>query len=67
MKIKVYKTIILILPAVFYVCETWFPTPMKIQILRQFKNRVLRRISGHKGAEVTREWRKMHNEDLYNF
>ena len=29
-----------------------------------FENRVLRRIFGPKGIEVTREWRKLHNEEL---
>jgi hypothetical protein len=29
-----------------------------------FKNRVLRRIFGPKRDEVTREWRKLHNEEL---
>jgi len=29
-----------------------------------FENRVLRRIFGPKRDEVTREWRKLHNEDL---
>jgi hypothetical protein len=34
-----------------------------------FENRVLRRIFGSKREEVTREWRKLHNEefrDLYS-
>jgi hypothetical protein len=30
-----------------------------------FKNRVLRRIFGPKRDEVTGEWRKLHNEELY--
>jgi len=29
-----------------------------------FENRVLRRIFGPKRVEVTREWRKLHNEEL---
>jgi hypothetical protein len=29
-----------------------------------FENWALRRIAGQKGAEVTREWRKLHNEEL---
>jgi hypothetical protein len=29
-----------------------------------FENRVLRRISGPKGDEVTGEWRKLHSEEL---
>jgi hypothetical protein len=32
--------------------------------LRVFKNRVLRRIFGSEGNEVTGEWRKLHNEEL---
>jgi hypothetical protein len=31
-----------------------------------FENRVLRRIFGSKGDEVTGEWRKLHNEELQN-
>jgi hypothetical protein len=31
-----------------------------------FENRVLRRIFGTKRDEVTREWRKLHNEELHN-
>jgi hypothetical protein len=34
--------------------------------LRMFENRVLRRIFGPKRDEVTGEWRKLHNEELYN-
>jgi hypothetical protein len=33
--------------------------------LRIFKNRVLRRIFGPKRDEVTEEWRRLHNEELY--
>jgi hypothetical protein len=32
--------------------------------LRVFENRVLRRIFGPRRDEVTREWRKLHNEEL---
>jgi len=32
--------------------------------LRVFENMVLRRIFGPKRDEVTREWRKLHNEEL---
>jgi hypothetical protein len=34
--------------------------------LRLFENRVLMRIFGTKGYEVTGGWRKLHNEDLHN-
>jgi hypothetical protein len=30
------------------------------------ENRVLRRILGLKGDDVTREWRRLHNEELYD-
>jgi hypothetical protein len=32
--------------------------------LRVFENRVLTRIFGPESDEVTREWRKLHNEEL---
>jgi hypothetical protein len=35
-------------------------------MLRALKNRVLRRIFGPKRNEVTREWRKFHNEELHD-
>jgi hypothetical protein len=31
-----------------------------------FENRVLKRIFGPKGDEVTGGWRKLHNEELHN-
>jgi hypothetical protein len=34
--------------------------------LRVFENKVLRRIFGPKGHEVTGEWRKLHNEELHD-
>jgi hypothetical protein len=34
--------------------------------LKVFENRVLRRIFGPKREEVTRQWRRLHNEELYN-
>jgi hypothetical protein len=33
--------------------------------LRVFENRVLRRIFGPRRNEVTREWRRLHKEELY--
>jgi hypothetical protein len=55
---------------VFCGCETWSLTFKEEHRLRVFENRVLRRIFGPKRDEVTREWRKLHNEelrDLYSF
>jgi len=62
LKIKIFRTIIL--PVVLYVCETWSLTLREGRILRVFENRVLRREFRPKRDEVTREWRKLHNEDL---
>jgi len=52
------------LPVVLYGCETWSLTLKEQHRLRVFENRVLRRIFGPKRGEVTREWRKLHNEEL---
>jgi hypothetical protein len=63
-KIRVYITIIL--PVILYGCETWSLTLREQQRLRVFENRVLRRIFGPKRDEVTGEWRRLHNEELYD-
>jgi len=62
LKIKIYRTIIL--PLVLYGCETWSLTLREERRLRVFENRVLRRIFGPRGDEVTGEWRRLHNEEL---
>jgi hypothetical protein len=51
---------------VLYGCETWSLTLREQHRLRVFENRVLRRIFGSKGDEVTGDWRKLHNEELHN-
>jgi hypothetical protein len=45
-------------------CETWSLTLREEHRLREFENRVLRIIFGPKRDEVTREWRKLHHEEL---
>jgi hypothetical protein len=62
LKLRIYKTIIL--PVVLYGCETWSLTLREEHRLRVFENRVLRRIFRPTRDEVTREWRKLHNEEL---
>jgi hypothetical protein len=62
-KFKIYGTIVL--PAVLYGCETWSHTLREECRLRVFENRVLSRIFGPKRDEVTGEWRRLHNEELY--
>jgi hypothetical protein len=52
---ELYRTIIL--PVVLYGCETWSLTLKEEHRLRVFEKR----------DEVTRGWRKLHNEELHNF
>jgi hypothetical protein len=47
-------------------CETWSLTLREERSLRVFENRPLRGIFGLKRDEVTVEWRKLYNEDLYS-
>ena len=49
---------------ILYGCETWSLTLRDERRLRVFENRVLRKVFGPKRDEVTREWRKLHNEEL---
>ncbi|KAJ4444056.1 hypothetical protein ANN_05845 [Periplaneta americana] len=63
LKVRIYKRIIL--PVVLYGCETWTLTLREEQRLRVFENKVLRKIFGTKSDEVTGEWRKLHNTELY--
>jgi hypothetical protein len=62
-KIKIYRTIIL--PDVLCGCGTWSLIVREECRLRVFKNGVLRRIFGPKRNEVTGEWRRLHNKELY--
>ena len=55
LKIKIYRTIIL--PVVFYGCETWSLTLREERKRRVFENMALRRIFGPRRDEVTGEWR----------
>jgi hypothetical protein len=60
LKIKIHRTIIL---PVLYGCETWLLTLREVRRLRVFENKVLR-IFEHRRDALTREWRKLHNEEL---
>jgi hypothetical protein len=59
MKITIDRTVIL--PVVLYGCETWSLT------LRAEGVRAHRKIFGPRRDEITREWRRLHNEELYDF
>jgi len=63
-KIKIYRTIIL--PVVLCECVTFSLTLRKEHWLRVFENGVLQKIFGPKRDEVTGEWWRLHNEDLYD-
>jgi hypothetical protein len=60
-QIRINKSIIL--GVVLYGCETWSLILKEEHRLRVFENRVLRIIFGLKRDEVTRSWRKLHNEE----
>jgi hypothetical protein len=60
---KTYRTIIV--PLVLYGCETWSLTLREECRLRVFLNKVLGRVFGPMRDEVTGEWRRLHNEELY--
>ena len=62
-KMKTYRTIIL--PVVLCGCETWLLSLREECRLRIFESRVLRRIFGFKRDEVTGEWRRLYNKELY--
>jgi hypothetical protein len=59
-----YKTTVL--SVVLYRCETWSLILTEEHILGVFENTVLKRIFGPKRAEVTGEWKKLHNEELHD-
>ena len=54
----------IILPVVFYGCETWSLTLREERGLGVFENSVLWGIFEPKRYKVTGEWRKLHNEEL---
>jgi hypothetical protein len=59
-KVKIWKTTIL--PVVLY-----RPVTLREEHkLRVFKNKVLRRIFGHKRNEAMEDWRKLHNGELHS-
>jgi hypothetical protein len=63
--ICVYICIYIILPVVLYRSESWSLALREECRLRIFENKVLRRIFGPKRDEVTGDWRRLHNKELY--
>jgi hypothetical protein len=64
MWIKINRTIIL--SGVLFGCETWSLTLREEHRPRMFENKVLRGIFGPRRDEVTGEWSRLHNEELYD-
>jgi hypothetical protein len=54
------------LPVILYGYETWSFTPKEEHRLWVFEKRVLRRILGPMKEEGSRDWRRLHNEELHN-
>jgi hypothetical protein len=52
------------LPVVLYGFENW-SLILRVKWLEVFENRVLRKIFGPKGDEVTGDWKKLNNEKFY--
>jgi hypothetical protein len=50
---------------VLYGLETWSPTLRGVHRLGIFQKKVQKRKCGPKKKEVTRGWRKIHNEELH--
>ena len=64
MKITTHRTVILLV--VVYGCEAWFLTLREKHRLRVFENRMVRKIFGLKRHDVTGEWRRLLNKELYD-
>ena len=61
-KHEIYRTLIFLV--VLYGCETWSVKLGEEYRLSVFENRLVTKIFGPK-REVTMDWRKLHNEELY--
>ena len=61
-KVKIHGTVIL--PVVWYGCETWSLILKEECRLGGNESRVLRKKRGHKGHEVAGEWNILYNEEL---
>jgi hypothetical protein len=55
-----------VLQSSYHGLGAWSLTLREEHRLRVFENEVLMKTFGSKGNEVTGEWRKLHNEELYD-
>jgi hypothetical protein len=61
-QIKIIGTVIL--PVVWYGCDTWSITLREELCLRVYENGVLRKVFGPKRDALTGGWRKLYDEEL---
>jgi hypothetical protein len=62
--IRIHETVIL--PVVWYGCETWSPALRHEHCLGMFENRFVRAFGSTRDG-ITGWWSKLHNEELDNF
>jgi len=62
--IKIHISIIF--SVVFYGCQTWPVILREERRLKLFEKRMLRKMFGYERERVTGEWKKLHNEKLYD-
>jgi hypothetical protein len=60
------RDLTIIFPVVLFRCGTWSLTLSEDYRLRLFGNRLLGRMFRPKRDEVTGEWRRLRNEELYD-
>jgi hypothetical protein len=64
LKVKVCRTIIL--PVVWYECETWSLEFRDEESLTLLENMALKKTFGPNSCEVTGDWRKLRNEEFHD-
>jgi hypothetical protein len=65
-KIRIWKTMCIILPLVLYGCETWSLPLRKEHRLSVFEKSVWRTIFGPKRDEEMGGWRILHNQEVHD-
>ena len=63
-KIKICRNIIF--PVVLYGCESWSVILREERRLKEFANRVLRKLFGPKYEEIKENLRELHNDELHD-
>jgi hypothetical protein len=56
----------IVLPVVLHGCKIWCLTLREEHRLKVFENMVLRKTFGSKRDEVRGDWKRLHNEELYD-